>query len=61
MINTGKSVMSLYEGAEARVGVDSELLEEFQFKVMMHHGSVPSPFLFIVAVDLVIEWLREMR
>ena len=51
--------MSLYEGAKIRVGVDSELSEEFQVKVGMHHGSVLSPFLFAVVVDVVTEFARE--
>ena len=36
--------MSLYEGAKTRVRVDSELSEEFEVKVGIHHGSVLSPF-----------------
>ena len=32
------------------VRVDSELSEEFEDKMRMHHGSVLSPFLFAVVV-----------
>ena len=39
-----RSVMSLYEGAKTKVWVDSELSEEFEVKLGMHHGSVLSPF-----------------
>ena len=39
-----RSVMSLYEGAKTRVRVDSELSEEFEVEVVMHQGSVLSPF-----------------
>ena len=39
-----RPVMSLYEGAKTRVRVNSELSEEFEVKVGMHHGSVLSPF-----------------
>ena len=39
-----RSVMSLYEGAKARVRVDSELSEEFVVKVGIHQGSVLSVF-----------------
>ena len=46
-------VMSLYEGAKTRVRVDSELSEEFEVKVGMHQGSVLSPFLFAVVIDVV--------
>ena len=46
-------VMSLYEGAETRVRVDSEV------KVRMHQGSVLLSFLFAVVVDAVTEFTRE--
>ena len=51
--------MSLYEGAKTRVRVDSELSEEFEVKVGMHQGSVLSPFLLAVVVDVVTEFARE--
>ena len=51
--------MSLYEGAKTRVRVDSELSEEFEVKVGIHQGSVLSPFLFAVVVDVVTESARE--
>ena len=47
-----RSVMSLYEGAKTRVRVDSVLSEEFEVKVEMHQGSILSPFLFVVKVDV---------
>ena len=50
--------MSLYEGANTRVRVGSELSEEFEVKVGMCQESVLSPFLFSVVVD-VIEIARE--
>ena len=53
-----RSVISLYEGANTRIRVDSELSEEFEVKVGMHHGSVLSPFLFDVVVDVVTEFAR---
>ena len=54
-----RSVMSLHEGAKTRVRVDSELSEEFEVKVGMHQGSVLSPFLFAVVVDVVTEFASE--
>ena len=54
-----RSVMSLYEGAKARVRVDYELSEEFEVKVGMHQGFVLSPFLFAVVVDVVTEFAWE--
>ena len=53
------SVMSLYEGARTRVSVDSELSVEFEVKVGMHQGSVRSPFLIALVVDVVTEFTRE--
>ena len=47
-----RSVMSLYEGTKTRVRVDSELSEQFEVKVGMHHGSVLLPFLFAMVVDV---------
>ena len=49
-----RSVISLYEGAWTRVRVYSELSEESEVKVGMHQGSVLSPFLFVVVVDVTI-------
>ena len=52
-----RSRMSLYERVKTRVRVDFELSEEFEVKV--HKGSVLSPFLFAVVVDVVTEFTRE--
>ena len=54
-----RPVMSLHEESETRVRVDSDLSEEFEVKVGMHQGSVLSPFLFAVVVDVVIEFDRK--
>ena len=51
--------MSLYEGARTRVRVDYELSEEFEDEVGIHQGSVLSPFLFAVVIDVVTELARE--
>ena len=40
--------------------MDSELLEKFEVKVVMHQGSVLSLFLFTVLVDVVTEFAREV-
>ena len=50
--------MSLYEGAKTIVRVDAELSEKFEVKVGMHQGSVLSPFLFAVVLDVVTEFPR---
>ena len=52
------SVMRLYEGAKTRIRMDSELSEEFEVKVGMYQGSMLSPFLFAVVVDVVTELAR---
>ena len=54
-----RSVMSLYAGARTSIKVYSELSEEFEIKVGMHQGSVLSPFLFVVVIDVVTELARE--
>ena len=54
-----RSVISLYEGAMMRVGVDSKFSEEIEIKVGMHHGCVLSPFLSTVVIDVVTEFVRE--
>ena len=54
-----RSVMSLYERAKTWVRVNSELSDEFEVKVGMHQGSVLSPFLIAVVVDVVTEFTRE--
>ena len=41
-----RAVMSLYEGAKARVRDGLELFEEFELKVCVHQGSALSPLLF---------------
>ncbi|XP_077862361.1 uncharacterized protein LOC144344061 [Saccoglossus kowalevskii] len=54
-----RAVMSLYEGAKTRVRVGSELSEEFEVKVGVHQGSVLSPLIFVVVIDVVTESARE--
>ena len=54
-----RSVMSLYEQAKTKVRVYPELSEEFEVKVGIHQGSVLSPFLFAVVVDVLSEFARE--
>ena len=52
-------VIVVYDGAKTRVKVDSLLGEEFYLDVGMYQGSVPSPFPFVVVVDVVTEFSRE--
>ena len=54
-----KAVMCLYEGAKTRVRVGMELSEAFCVKVGVHQGSVLSPLLFAIVVDVITESARE--
>ena len=54
-----RSVMNLHVGAMTRIGVDSELSEEFDVKVGMHQESVLLPIIFAVVVDAVTEFASE--
>ena len=50
-----RAVMSLYEGAKARVRVGLKFSKEFEVKVGVHQGSVLSPLVFAFVVDVVME------
>ena len=54
-----RAVMNLYEGAKTRVRVGLELSEEFEVKVGVHQGSVLSPLVFAIVVDVVTESVRN--
>ena len=54
-----RSVMSQYKGANTRVRMDSELSVEFKGDVWLHQGSMLSPFLLAVVVDVVTLIERE--
>ena len=50
-----RAVMSLYDGAKTRVRVKSAYSEEFEVKVGVHQGSVLSPLLLAIVVDVITE------
>ena len=50
--------MRQYKGAKTRVGLDSELSNEFEVNVEMHQGSMLSSFIFALVVSVVIEFAR---
>ena len=54
-----RAVMSLYDGAKTRVRVGSAYSEEFEVKVGVHQGSVLSPLLFAIVVDVTTENARR--
>ena len=54
-----RAVMSLYDNAKTRVRVGSAYSEEFEVKVGAHQGSVLSPLLFAIAVDVITKTTRR--
>ena len=54
-----REVMSLYDGAKTRVRVGFAYSKEFEVKVVVHQGSVLSPLLFAIVVDVIAENARR--
>ena len=50
---------NLYDGAKTRVRVGSAYSEEFKEKVGVHQGSVLSPLLLAIVVDVITENARR--
>ena len=53
------AVMSLYRGAKTKVKVGTRLSEEFEANVGVHQGSVLSPLLFAIVIDVVMNEIKE--
>ena len=51
--------MSLCKGAKTRVKVGAYLSEEFEVNVGVHHGSVFSPLLFAIIIDIDTDEIKE--
>ena len=54
-----QAVMSLYEGLKTKVRGGSGLVEEFGVSVNVHQGSVLSPLIFAVVVNIVTKDARK--
>ena len=53
-----KLVQGMFENVRSRVRIGEGLGDEFELKVGVHQGSVPSPLLFIIVLDALS---REFR
>ena len=54
-----RAVMSLHHGTKTKVQVGSESSKELLVQIGVHQGSVLSPLLFTIAVDVFSENARE--
>ena len=54
-----RAVMSMYDGSKTRVRVGSEYSEEFEVNVGERQGSVLSPLLVAIVVDVITENARR--
>ena len=53
------AVMSLCKGAMTRVNFGAHLSEKHEVNVGVHQGSVFSPLLFAIVVDVAMNWINE--
>ena len=52
-------VISMYDGIKTRVRVGNDPSEEFLMTVRVHQGSVLSPLLFSIMIDVITESVKE--
>ena len=55
-----RAAMSLYDGAETRVRMESAHSEEFKAKIGVDQASVLSPLMFAIVVDVITEKARRV-
>ena len=55
-----RAAMSLYDGVKTRVRVGSAYSEKFEIKVGVCQGSVLSPLLFAIVVDVITENVKKV-
>ena len=53
------AVMSLYKGEKTKVKVGTHLVEGFEVDIRVHQGSVLSPLLFTIVIDVVMNKIKE--
>src|SRR5260221_11755091 len=46
------TVMSMYDGARTAVWADDGNIDSFEVKVSLHQGSILSPLLFVIVMDM---------
>jgi len=54
-----RTVLTMYEGAKTVIRTESGDSESFQVKVGLHQGSILSPLLFVIVMEIVTRGLRE--
>ena len=53
-----RTVMTMYEGAKTLIRSESGDSESFEVKVGLHQGSILSPLLFVVVMEIVTRGFR---
>ena len=54
-----RAIMSMHDGTKTRVRVGNDLSEEFLVTVGVHQGSVMSPLLFSIVIDVITKSARK--
>ena len=54
-----RALMSMHKGRRTKVKVERHLSKELQVNVGVHQGSVSSPLLFAIVIDVVTSEIKE--